>query len=205
MKVLTLNFLTCAVKACKSSNDSFPLHPKDAELVHDDIEINPELLVNVLPRIDWTALKTTSTEVRFFFFLRSSPTHLIHCILLLGYTFLTLLLITSIIPSYWPSLSIHIVLLTPSHAHLITCIHTYTQPHLTTKPSLTTPQLGFPALPDQPPSAEDLQSNEEMLKQLHSLLLETQLMEGKLVCGHCGHEYAVREGIANFLLPSHLV
>ena len=83
MKVLTLNFLTCAVKACKSSNDSFPLHPKDAELVHDDIEINPELLVNVLPRIDWTALKTTSTEVGFFFFW-SLSTHLMHYILLLG-------------------------------------------------------------------------------------------------------------------------
>ena len=64
MKVLTLNFLTCAVKACKSSADSFPLHPKDAELVQDDIDINSQLILNVLPRIDWTALKTTSTEVR---------------------------------------------------------------------------------------------------------------------------------------------
>ncbi|KAM7209220.1 Uncharacterized protein family UPF0434/Trm112 [Naviculisporaceae sp. PSN 640] len=127
MKVLTLNFLSCAVKACKSSNDSFPLHPKEAELAQDEIELNPDLLVNVLPRIDWAALRTTSTE------------------------------------------------------------------------------LGFPTLPEQPPTAEDLQSNEELLKELHSLLLETQMMEGKLVCGHCGHEYAVREGIANFLLPSHLV
>ncbi len=63
MKVLTLNFLTCAVKACKSSSDSFPLHPKDAELVEDEIDINPQLIINVLPRLDWTALKTTSTEV----------------------------------------------------------------------------------------------------------------------------------------------
>ncbi len=63
MKVLTLNFLTCAVKTCKSSSDSFPLHPKDAELAKDDVEINPQLLVNVLPRIDWRALRTTSTEV----------------------------------------------------------------------------------------------------------------------------------------------
>ncbi|KAK4212116.1 peptidyl-prolyl cis-trans isomerase B [Rhypophila decipiens] len=125
--VLTLNFLTCAVKACKSSNDSFPLHPKDAELVQDEIEINPDLLVNVLPRIDWAALRTTSTE------------------------------------------------------------------------------LGFPALPEEAPTAEALQQDEEMMKQLHQLLLETQMTEGKLVCGHCGHEYAVREGIANFLLPSHLV
>lgn len=66
-------------------------------------------------------------------------------------------------------------------------------------------KLGFPELPAEPPSAEDLESNEAMLKELHSLLVETQMMEGKLVCGHCGHEYHVREGIANFLLPSHLV
>ncbi|KAK1760458.1 hypothetical protein QBC47DRAFT_367164 [Echria macrotheca] len=127
MKVLTLNFLTCAVKSCKSSSDSFPLHPKDAELAKDDVEINPQLLANVLPRLDWNALRTTSTE------------------------------------------------------------------------------LGFPSLPDQPPSPEDLTADEKMLQELHSLLMETQIMEGKLVCGHCGHEYAIREGIANFLLPSHLV
>lgn len=77
MKVLTLNFLSCAVKACKSSNDSFPLHPKDAELVQDDIEINPDLLVNVLPRIDWAALRTTSTEVRLCLF----PLYLISLLL----------------------------------------------------------------------------------------------------------------------------
>jgi multifunctional methyltransferase subunit TRM112 len=48
-------------------------------------------------------------------------------------------------------------------------------------------------------------ADEKMLNELHTLLVETQMNEGKLVCGHCGHEYAVREGIANFLLPSHLV
>ncbi|KAK4122248.1 Trm112p-domain-containing protein [Parathielavia appendiculata] len=127
MKVLTLNFLSCAVKSCKSSSDSFPLHPKDAELVSDDVELNQQLLVNLLPRIDWNALRTTSTE------------------------------------------------------------------------------LGFPQLPEQPPTAEELQADAKMLKDLHTLLMETQINEGKLVCGHCGHEYAVREGIANFLLPSHLV
>ena len=66
-------------------------------------------------------------------------------------------------------------------------------------------QLGFPQLPEQPPTPEELQADEKMLKDLHTLLMETQMNEGKLVCGHCGHEYAVREGIANFLLPSHLV
>ncbi|KAI1636909.1 hypothetical protein F4809DRAFT_606894 [Biscogniauxia mediterranea] len=135
MKVLSLNFLTCAVKACKSSSNSYPLHPKDAELVQDDIEVNPQLLINLLPRLDWAALSTTATE------------------------------------------------------------------------------LGFPPLPAQPPTAEELQQqsedgssdNNKTLRDLHNLLVETQMMEGKLVCANCGHEYAVREGIANFLLPSHLV
>jgi hypothetical protein len=63
MKVLSLNFLTCAVKACKSSSDSYPLHPQDAELVQDEIELNPDMLINVLPRLDWTALRMTSSEV----------------------------------------------------------------------------------------------------------------------------------------------
>lgn len=63
MKVLSINFLTCAVKACKSTSASFPLHPKDAELAQDEIEINPQFIINVLPRLDWAALKTTSTEV----------------------------------------------------------------------------------------------------------------------------------------------
>ena len=63
MKVLSLNFLTCAVKKCKMSADAFPLHPRDAELVQDELEVNAALLVNVLPRLDWTALSTTSKEV----------------------------------------------------------------------------------------------------------------------------------------------
>ncbi|KAF4120165.1 multifunctional methyltransferase subunit TRM112 [Geosmithia morbida] len=127
MKVLTLNFVTCAIKACKGTVGAHPLHPKDAELVQDEIEINPDMIVNVLPRLDWAALRTTSSE------------------------------------------------------------------------------LGFPSLPEQPPTAEDLRGDEKALKDLHHLLLETSVSEGKLVCGNCGHEYAVKEGIANFLLPSHLV
>lgn len=73
MKILSLNFLTCAVKACKSSSSSYPLHPKDAELVQDDIEVNAELLINLLPRLDWTALTTTANEVRFLLFLSPIP------------------------------------------------------------------------------------------------------------------------------------
>ncbi|KAL2888716.1 Trm112p-like protein [Ceratocystis lukuohia] len=127
MKVLSLNFLCCAAKACKSSNKGFPLHPKDAELVQDDIEVNATLLLNLLPRIGWEALRTTSTE------------------------------------------------------------------------------LGFPDLPAEAPTPEQLQSDSKMMEDLHNLLVNTQMVEGKLVCENCNHEYAVREGIATFLLPSHLV
>lgn len=63
MKVLSLNFVNCAAKACKTTSESFPLHPKDAELVQDEIELNAGMLINVLPRLDWAALRITSSEV----------------------------------------------------------------------------------------------------------------------------------------------
>lgn len=67
------------------------------------------------------------------------------------------------------------------------------------------PQLGLPALPPNAPEPEDLAKDEQLLKDLHVLLMETQISAGKLVCANCGHEYVVREGVANFLLPDHLV
>jgi len=70
-------------------------------------------------------------------------------------------------------------------------------------------QLGLPNLPEQAPEPEVLitEDNEptQTLKDLHTLLMETSVQSGKLVCGSCEHEYAVKEGIANFLLPSHMV
>lgn len=67
---------------------------------------------------------------------------------------------------------------------------------------------------DQEPTEEKVEAREEAneeeltdetLRKVHELLMETQITSGKLVCGNCGHEYAVREGIPNFLLPGHLV
>lgn len=69
MKILTVNFLTCAVKACKTSPLSFPLHFEDAELEQSDIEYNPSFLCNILPRIDWEAFKVTANEVCTFILL----------------------------------------------------------------------------------------------------------------------------------------
>jgi multifunctional methyltransferase subunit TRM112 len=85
--------------------------------------------------------------------------------------------------------------------------------------------LGLPQLPDTAPDRDALIDGttkategegeagaEEQAEEpsqtaidLHRVLLETCIKEGKLVCGNCGHEYAVKEGVANFLLPGHLV
>jgi len=131
MKLLTLNFLTCARKTCKSTAAAFPLHPKEAELEQIEIDLNPLVITNMLPRLDWEAMKTLTQE------------------------------------------------------------------------------LGLPNLPAETPSAEELQTEDgepsQTLKDLHGLLMETSISQGKLACGNCGHEYAVKEGIANFLLPSHMV
>lgn len=88
----------------------------------------------------------------------------------------------------------------------------HTIPPLTNRPmreeesnTNTSSQLGFPQLPPNPPTTEELQADQKTLQELHTLLFETQISEGALVCGNCGHEYQIKEGIANFLLPNHLV
>ena len=63
MKVITANFVTCAVKECKASPASFPLHFHDAELELQELEFQPEFIRNVIPRIDWEGLRVTASEV----------------------------------------------------------------------------------------------------------------------------------------------
>lgn len=63
MKLLTLNFLTCARKMCKSTAAAFPLHPREAELEQVEIDLNPLFVKNILPRLEWDAMKTLSQEV----------------------------------------------------------------------------------------------------------------------------------------------
>jgi hypothetical protein len=64
MKLLTLNFLTCSVKTCKTNVASFPLHPRDAELEILEAEINLPFLTNILPRLMWPELRAICGEVR---------------------------------------------------------------------------------------------------------------------------------------------
>jgi len=65
MKILTTNYLTCALRACKSHPNSFPLHFRDAELQQDSLPFNAAFITNILPRIDWPALLTTAAELGF--------------------------------------------------------------------------------------------------------------------------------------------
>ena len=64
MKLLTLNFLTCAIKTCKTNPASFPLHPRDAELEIVEADVNLAFLKNILPRIMWDELRGICSEVR---------------------------------------------------------------------------------------------------------------------------------------------
>jgi hypothetical protein len=68
MKILTVNFLTCAVKSCKTSALAFPLHFRDAELVRQDMDFQPDFVRNVLGRVDWDGLRVTAGEVSVLFF-----------------------------------------------------------------------------------------------------------------------------------------
>jgi len=65
MKLLTLNFLTCARKICKQTNEAFPLHPREAELEQVEYELNVDFIRNILPRLEWPAMRTISQEVMF--------------------------------------------------------------------------------------------------------------------------------------------
>jgi hypothetical protein len=67
MKLLTTNFLTCAIKSCKTNPASYPLHFRDAELLQNEVEIQPEFIKNIVPRLDWAAFTITADEVVFFF------------------------------------------------------------------------------------------------------------------------------------------
>ncbi|KAJ3071343.1 hypothetical protein HDU98_005474 [Podochytrium sp. JEL0797] len=56
--------------------------------------------------------------------------------------------------------------------------------------------LGVDQLPATVPEVID----EEFLKRLHRVTLETQLKEGKMICNGCKHVYPVTDGIPNMLL-----
>ncbi|CAI4050529.1 RNA methylation protein TRM112 SKDI_14G3680 [Saccharomyces kudriavzevii IFO 1802] len=71
-------------------------------------------------------------------------------------------------------------------------------------------ELGNSALPPSKPSfpssiAELTDDDMAILNDLHTLLLQTSIVEGEMKCRNCGHIYYIKNGIPNLLLPPHLV
>ena len=68
--------------------------------------------------------------------------------------------------------------------------------------------LGNNALPPNKPNFPNLEelneNNLAVLKDLHSLLIQTSIMEGEMKCKNCGHIYYIKNSIPNLLLPPHL-
>ncbi|SCU77473.1 LAMI_0A01266g1_1 [Lachancea mirantina] len=132
MKFLTTNFLTCSVKECDRSNNSFPLHYKGeaCQLEQDEgIEFNPEFLLRVIDRVEWDAVVSVAKD------------------------------------------------------------------------------LGNSTLPQQKPVFENEELSEEdmiVLRDLHVLLIQTNIVEGEMTCRNCGHIYYIKNSIPNLLLPPHL-
>lgn len=124
MKLLTTNFVQCAVQSCARSTDAFPLKYEECELVHQDLDFDPQFVINVVAKLDWPALVSVAAE------------------------------------------------------------------------------LGNTQLPQERPEIDA--SNEQLIHDLHVLLLETQIKNGKMVCRNCGHFYHIKNTIPNFLLPPHL-
>ncbi|ORY79431.1 hypothetical protein BCR37DRAFT_394162 [Protomyces lactucae-debilis] len=63
MKLLTTNFLTCAVKQCRGTAEAYPLNLSDCQLEISELDFNPAFLTNILPRIEWPALVKTCAQL----------------------------------------------------------------------------------------------------------------------------------------------
>ncbi|CAK7897588.1 multifunctional methyltransferase subunit Trm112p [[Candida] anglica] len=66
--------------------------------------------------------------------------------------------------------------------------------------------LGNTSLPATKPEDIDpiMEDDQALLRDLHTLLVETQIVEGKMTCRNCDHIYYIKNSIPNFLLPPHL-
>lgn len=169
MKLLTVNFLTCAVKACKTSPLSFPLHFKDAVLARTELDYNPAFLENVLPRINWEALTTTATE--------------------LG--------LTALLPAWDEDVEM-----------MFLGVETVKRAGEEEEGEEEQGSTAMDEGEKEKENGEEMakkKKKDDILKKLHTFLLETVVMEGKLCCANCGFEYPIKEGVGNFLLPAHLV
>jgi len=190
MKLLTANFLTCAVKSCKASPASFPLHFKDAVLERTEMAFNPLFITNILPRLSWDALRTTATE--------------------LG--------LAAALPAENPSEQAGWggkeggTNIDGEEEARADGEEEDEEEEKEQEGRMEVEGTAVAGEGEAAAAAAKVSSGvtgdaakEEVLKKLHGLLLETAVSEGKLVCGNCGFEYPIKDGVGNFLLPAHLV
>ncbi|ETI49265.1 hypothetical protein, variant [Phytophthora nicotianae CJ01A1] len=65
----------------------------------------------------------------------------------------------------------------------------------------TTKELNHPEvpiLPEQIPA--DLSEQDELLKLIHRVIFDTNIVEGELICNNCGRSYPVTNAVPNMLL-----
>ncbi|CAG8702550.1 9042_t:CDS:2 [Ambispora leptoticha] len=64
----------------------------------------------------------------------------------------------------------------------------------------TAMKLGITTLPDKLPDTPIQEIDEKFLKDLHRVLLETHIQQGRMTCPNCQHVYPIKDGIPNMLL-----
>ncbi len=62
----------------------------------------------------------------------------------------------------------------------------------------TAADLGIAELPEHIP--EDAARDEAFLRSVHELIFEIHVLDGSLVCPHCGRVYPIIRGIPNMVL-----
>lgn len=71
-------------------------------------------------------------------------------------------------------------------------------------------ELGNEQLPQEKPvfavgvDGEFSEDQVRVLMDLHTLLMQTSIVEGEMRCRNCGHVYYIKNSIPNLLLPPHL-
>ncbi|KAJ3219130.1 hypothetical protein HDU67_002463 [Dinochytrium kinnereticum] len=58
---------------------------------------------------------------------------------------------------------------------------------------------------DQLPNEMPIDVEEELLRRIHRVIMETEVKAGRMVCPNCGHIYQIKDGIPNMLLQENEV
>ncbi|KAH3680175.1 hypothetical protein WICPIJ_008356 [Wickerhamomyces pijperi] len=63
MKFLTTNFVKCSIKTCDATTESFPLKYTNCELIQSSQDFNPDFILSMLDRLDWSALVKVAQDL----------------------------------------------------------------------------------------------------------------------------------------------